>query len=116
MRYTPKQLEAIRTNALLLRHDPRLGIDPIAYSLDLFFIDDYLRESFYPTCDGLGDSLHWRSRMDFCCALLKEYYSSDASVSESHTSHWQALEAFLENCSERDAGDPLSLLSIFAGT
>lgn len=93
MRYNLKQQETIRAGLVHQRHDPALGIDPIAYSMDLFFIDEWLAQHFYPECDSL--QLHWRERMDFAGVLLREYYSHDGKT-EVFVNHWKCLGLFLD--------------------
>lgn len=93
MRYTLKQQEAIRTGFIQQRYDPTLGIDPIAYAMDLFFIDEWLTQHFYPECDNL--QLLWQERMLFAIVLLREYYSHDGNA-ETSVNHWKHLKSFLD--------------------
>ena len=116
MRYLPNQIEAIRSGALMSKPCPELKIDPITYAMDLFFIDDWLRENFYPQTGLKPDEMHYRTRLDFCNVLLRAYYGSPWSLAEKPAAyHWTALTRFLCARMEADWDHPDSLLAILEG-
>ena len=114
MRYTPKQLEAIRNNTIVGKPDPTLGIDPVAYAMDLFFIDSWLAKNLSLDSVETYANLHWRSRMDFAVVLLREFYSSNWSAEDHSYCHWELMERFLNDHNSMDTEDDNSLLTLLA--
>lgn len=116
MRYTFKQREALISDPFL-RETTSLDIDPIAYSMDLFFIDNWLMKNLYPQLDGLQEDMHWRTRMDFAAVLLSQYLSSPDITFDFTTNHFDCLERFLYARSPdcMDSEEEGSLVEILAG-
>lgn len=116
MRYTFKQRMALIEDPFL-KNTTSLDIDPIAYSMDLFFIDNWLMKNFYPQLDDLQEDMHWRTRMDFAAILLSKYLGSPDITFDFTTNHFDCLERFLyehgPDCVDAEEED--SLVGILAG-
>ena len=116
MRYTTNQRAALIEDPFL-KNTTSLDIDPIAYSMDLFFIDNWLMKNLYPQLDDLQNDIHWRTRMDFAAILLSRYLDSADFMMDFTTNHFDCLERFLyehgPDC--KDSEDEDSLIEILAG-
>ena len=118
MRYTFKEREALISDPFL-RETPTvdLGFDPVLYSMDLFFIDNWLMKTLYPQLDDLQNDIHWRTRMDFAVILLSKYLDSPEYSNDYETNHFDCLTRFLyergPDCMDSEEED--SLVEILAG-
>lgn len=115
MRYTHPQ-------RYVLMNDPRFlnprskaqQFDPYAYAGDLFYIDAWLTEHFYPELD-LSEPIHYTSRLDMAALVLSRYVSSPEWKDDYDLNHWKCLEQFLCRLSELDHEEEGSFYDLLAG-